>query len=362
MTSSNNQKEPGKAVQAIASVIGLMITVFTLLAIFLPTGLAQPIGAVTIGLIGTAILVWMGKLNWGGAILTWLVVSMGVIILYLIVSQPATIVGSVIDNSGSQVQGLTLILTDADGIDHKAVTDQNGAFEIRNVSEGKFTILADGELLISGYVSSGWKRMIDHTIAVGSPVYRPSSSVVAAVTPSTPTPTSVPPTNTPIPPTNTPVPPIDTPTPEPPTNTPVPEPTDTPTLEPATDTPTPEPLPTDTPTSPPPTLSCGRLTSPPLGVRGNPTTPDNIPHYSRTVEVKWESPPGCEIIVEYLQNQTTVYIYPEPILSGRTDMLNIPLGWTEIKTWNPEITSGLPADNMHVILCEPAEDTECRTN
>lgn len=159
--------------------------------------------------------------------------------------------------------------------------------------------------------------------------------------------------------------PTETPIPSTPTFTSTPTPTNTP--MPPTDTPTPELLPTNTPTSPPPptstpTPSCGRMTSPPLGVRGNSIVPDNIPHYSRTVEVKWESPPGCKIIVEYRQNQTTVYKYPEPLLSGKTDMLNIPLGWTEIKTWNPEDPSGLPADNMHVILCEPTEDAECRTN
>jgi hypothetical protein len=218
MTSGKNQREPGKAVQAIASVIGLMIAVFTLLAIFLPAGLTQPIGAVIIGLIGTAILVWIGKLNWGGVLLTWLTVSVGVIFLYLIVSRPATVVGSVVDSSGSQVKGLTLILTDANGVDHKAVTDENGAFEIKNVSEGKFTILANGELLISGQVPSGWKRIIDPTVTVGTPVHRPSSTVVVAVvTPNTPT-------STPVSSTNTPVPPTDTSTPEPPTSTAMPTP------------------------------------------------------------------------------------------------------------------------------------------
>jgi energy-coupling factor transporter transmembrane protein EcfT len=141
MTSDENSRELDKAVKAIAAVIGLMIAVFALLGIFLPTSLTQPIGALIIGLIFTAILVWMGKLEWGRALVTWLVVSIGVIILYLIVSRPASIVGSVVDSSGSPVKGLTLILTDANGVDHKTISDENGAFEINNVSEGKFNRL-----------------------------------------------------------------------------------------------------------------------------------------------------------------------------------------------------------------------------
>jgi hypothetical protein len=248
MTSGNNQSTVGEAIKAIASVIGLMMAVFTLLGIFLPAGLTQPIGAVIIGLIVTAILVWMGKLNWGGALLTWLAVSVGLIILYLIVSRPATVVGLVVDSNDAPVKGLTLVLTDANGVDHKTVSDENGAFEINNVSEGKFTVSANGELLMSGRVPSGWKRIVDPQVNIGSPVYKPSSTVattptvVAVVISDTPTPTPVVPTDTPSPPptptqtpvlstpTRTPIPPTDTPTPTPPntpTNTPISEPTST---------------------------------------------------------------------------------------------------------------------------------------
>jgi hypothetical protein len=75
------------------------------------------------------------------------------------------------------------VLTDADGIDHKAVTDENGAFEIKNVSEGKFTISANSELLISGRVPSGWRQILDSwTLSVGDVVHKPSSIVAATPT------------------------------------------------------------------------------------------------------------------------------------------------------------------------------------
>jgi len=213
MASGNNQRTWSEAIKAIASVVGLMIAVFSLLGIFLPTNLIQPIGALAVGLILTAILAWMGKLEWGRALVTWLMVSMGLIILYLIVSRPATVVGFVIDSSSSPVKGLTLVLTDANGVDHKAVTDENGAFEIKNVSEGKFTISADGELLISGRVPSGWKQIMDSQIEIGSLVHKPNPTVaatptvVAVVIPDTPTITTPTAANTPTSTTSVPPPP-----------------------------------------------------------------------------------------------------------------------------------------------------------
>lgn len=265
MPSDKNPKELNEAVKAIAAVIGLMIAVFTLLGIFLPTSLTQPIGALIIGLILTAILVWMGKLDWGRALPIWLAVGMGLIILYLFVSRPATVVGTVVDSSASPVKGLTLVLTDANGIDHKAVTDENGAFEIKNVSEGKFTISANSELLISGRVPSGWRQILDSwTLSVGDVVHKPSSIVAATPTvvvinSDTPTPTPIVPTDTPLPPptlTHTPIPPSATNTPRSTaTNTPEPTLTNTPVIP----TSTPVPLPPDTPTLTPTTIETGSV-------------------------------------------------------------------------------------------------------
>jgi hypothetical protein len=212
MASDKQSGQLNTAVKAIAGVIGLMIAVFSLLSIFLAPSLAQPIGTLVIGLIFTVILVWMDRLNWFTALATWLTVSIAVIVLFLIVSQPATLVGSVLDSSGAPAQGLTLILTDADGIDHKAVSDGDGAFEIRNVPEGRYTILADGDLLMSGEVPSGWKRILCHQMNMGSLVHRPSATVVVQPTPTPPAPTGTPVPTAPPPPAPT-CPPVPTPVP-----------------------------------------------------------------------------------------------------------------------------------------------------
>jgi hypothetical protein len=250
MTPNKNQRKLGDWVKEITAVFGLMIAIFTVLEIFLPTSFAQPLGALVSGLVLTALLACVGKWDWGTMLITWLAVGIGLIILYLIVSCPATVVGAVVDSSGSPVVGLTLVLTDSDGVDHKAVTDENGAFEIKNIPEGKFTVLANGELLISKRVPSGWKRIIDSKTEVGAIVHRPgptataAPTVVAAVTPNTPTATPVVPTDTP----SLPATPTARPTPTAtPTNTPAltPTPIATPTNTPAlTPTPiaTPEPI------------------------------------------------------------------------------------------------------------------------
>ena len=228
MTPNKSQRALGELAKEIAAVFGLMITIFTVLEIFLPTGLVQPLGALVIGLVLTALLACVGKWNWGTMLTTWLAVGIVLIILYLIVSRPATVVGAIVDSGGSPVAGLRLVLTDSDGVDHKAVTDENGAFEIRNVPEGKFTVLANGELLINKRVSSGWERIIDSRTEVGALVHKPGPAATA--TPVVVAPANTP-TATPIPPTNTPASPTYTPVSEPPTDTPVP-PTTAPTVPP----------------------------------------------------------------------------------------------------------------------------------
>jgi hypothetical protein len=205
MTPNKDQKALGELVREIAAVLGLMVTIFAVLEIFLPTSFAQPLGALVSGLVLTALLACVGKWDWGTMLITWLAVGIGLIILYLIVSRPATVMGAVVDSSDSPVVGLTLVLTDSYGVDHRAVTDESGAFEIKNVPEGKFTVLANDELLISRQVPSGWKRILEPVVDVGIPVHKPSLTSIATPT-NTPTPTLTP-TPTPTPtttPTNTP--------------------------------------------------------------------------------------------------------------------------------------------------------------
>ena len=186
--------------KSFATVVGLMVGSFGLLEIILPASLVAPLGALVAGLILTSYLVSIGKWTWSTALPTWLAAGMGLIFVYLIVSRPATVVGSFIDGNGVALVGKTLVLTDSSGVDHKTVTDENGAFEINNVPDGKFTISADGELLISGRVRSGWLRILDPKVETGDVVYRAAQTVnIIATPPATidtptlpPTPTSTP--------------------------------------------------------------------------------------------------------------------------------------------------------------------------
>ena len=251
MTSNAKSKTLPKAVESITSVIVLMTTVFALLEILLPTSLVQPIGALMIGLGLTLILVWMGRWIWVTALVTWLGMSMVLIIVYLIVSRAATLIGAVTDQTGQPVVGLVLVLRDSSGVAHEVATDDKGAFEIQNVPEGKYTISAGGQLLLSGQVASGWKRMIDSQVIIGTLVHGPTPTAVALVNP---TATAVLPSST-LAPTSTPLPTL-TLTPAP-TSTPTLPPTLTPTNTP-TPTRTPKPvLPTPVPTIPPSALCPG---------------------------------------------------------------------------------------------------------
>ncbi len=186
--------------KSVATVIGLMVALFGLLEIFLPASLIQPVGALVIGLALTAYLVSINKWTWGTAFPTWLTVSIALIVVYLIVSRPATVVGSVIESNGVPVAGLTLVLTDSSGVEHKAIADENGTFEIKNIPEGRFTISADGELLISGRIPSGWARIfLAAPVEIGSVVYKPSPIATVPDTPTpadTPAPTLTPPATT----------------------------------------------------------------------------------------------------------------------------------------------------------------------
>lgn len=193
MSAEGESKTFGRPVKEIAGIVGLMLAIFSLLELFLPTSLVQPIGALLIGLGATIILVWMGKISLAVALPVWLTVGLALIALSLVVSRPAVVAGAVVDNSGAPLSGATLILTDSSGVDHKVVTDEEGAFEIRNIPEGKFTVSANGDLLMSGEVASGWKRMVDSSVGIGTLVRK--ADPIPTLT-ATPTETTVPATPT----------------------------------------------------------------------------------------------------------------------------------------------------------------------
>jgi len=187
-----------RLIGVIASVIGVMISIFGLLNILLPTSLVQPIGALAIGLIGTAILVWMGRWTWGIALPTWLAVSLVLLILYLFVSRPAIVIGSVINKDGSPAVGLRLVLTDHNGVEHRVNTDEEGKFEVANVPEGRYSIETDDDLLISGEIPSGWERLFGSAVTIGRLQYKPTDALPPPTV--TPTPES---TDMPLPSTKT---------------------------------------------------------------------------------------------------------------------------------------------------------------
>lgn len=239
---SSKEKTFTDAVKWIAGVLGLMLTVYTLLKLFLPNGVAQLIFPLIFGAILTGILVWLGKVTWQQVSLPWVLVAMGLIVLQLVLTRPATVVGVIVDGAGVPMKGLTLVLSDSNGIDHKAVTDEDGAFEIRSVPEGKYTVLAFDKPLHSGRVASGSQRILRDEHNIGELVFvlvpTPASTQTASSTPTyTPTSTHAPtPTSTHTP-THT---PTLTQTPAPtPTLTPINKPTAT--LSP---TATPTPIPT----------------------------------------------------------------------------------------------------------------------
>jgi uncharacterized membrane protein (UPF0136 family) len=243
MSQDQNPKTFEEIIKPISAFIGLMALIFGLLAFFFPSSSVALVGTLFCGLVLTVIVVLMGKLDWVKALITWLAVSLAIFILFQMVARPATVMGAIVDSDGNPVAGLTLVLTDSSGIDHKAITDENGAFEIRNIPEGKYTIstmqaTGNDELLISGRVSSGWERIMDSTVELGSLVHKTSefaavtTPIATAINSSTPIATPIPPTNTALPVTNTSTvkPPTDTP--KPPTDTSIPEPTVTSTPNP----------------------------------------------------------------------------------------------------------------------------------
>jgi hypothetical protein len=237
------------AVAWLAATLGLVLTVYAVLRLYLPTGIAQLLLPLLFGLIVAGILVWMKKVTWQQIAPIGILLAVGLILLHLVLSRPAIVVGAVVDGTSTPVAGLNIVLTDSNGVDHKAITDEDGAFEIRSVPEGKYTVKALNKPLHSGRVTSGLRRIFGMKHDAGELVFGSSPSPTPTQTPS-PKPSEMPTaTNTPIPePTSSPT----------PTNTPIPEPTPSPTSA-NTSTPTLTPTPTLTAS---PTLTSTSTTTP----------------------------------------------------------------------------------------------------
>lgn len=169
----------------IGAIAGAMTAIFALLSFFLPTSLIGPIMGLSIGLIVTGVIIWKKKISPGTAIATWVGGAVFVVVVYFVISQPATVTGIVLDLQSTPVSGSTLVLTDSSGVDHKTVTDENGAFEFKSVPEGKYTILINSKLLTSGDVPSGWQRIFYPRVKLPALAYQPPETA-------TPTPTVTP--------------------------------------------------------------------------------------------------------------------------------------------------------------------------
>ena len=304
------------AVKVVAGVAGLMIAIFTLLSILLPTSPIQPIGALVIGLILTVILVWMSKWTWATALVTWLGMGVLLITVYLIVSRQATVIGAVVDRNNRPVVDLVLVLRDSSGVPHEVATDENGNFEIRNVPEGKYTISANGQLLSSGNIPSGWKRILDHVIVLPALVQEPTPTAVVLVS--------------------------STETPPPPAS----HPTTTSTSSPsAAETPAATPTPT------------GVFTQPDNGIRDPSPDLSKLPVVSRTMSVEWSYPSSPNMDVQFYRSGQLIKKYSN-VTSGEVSLEWAPPGAIEIKLWVPGTAT--PLDSISVNVASPQSCAEAK--
>lgn len=172
-----------QAVKGIASIIGLMTMVFTLLEAALPSSFVQPVAALLCGVALTIFLVWWYRWHLATLLTTSLAFGLLLIILHLIVTRPATVAGAIMDGSQQPQPGVSLALTDASGVAHNAISDANGAFVVSNMPEGPFTLTANGELLFMGQVCSGWRRILTSQQEIGAFAYGDGSRTAPIVEP-----------------------------------------------------------------------------------------------------------------------------------------------------------------------------------
>ncbi len=166
----------------IASIVGLMTMVFTLLEVALPSSFVQPVGALLCGVALTIFLVWWYRWPLATLLTTSLAFGLLLIILHLIVTRPATVAGALVDGSQQPQPGVSLTLTDASGVAHNAISDANGAFIVSNVPEGPFTLTANGELLFVGQVCSGWRRVFTSQQELGAFAFGDGGRVTPMIT------------------------------------------------------------------------------------------------------------------------------------------------------------------------------------
>ncbi len=187
-TRQKNSDDPKPAwsddIKTIGGVVALMTGIFVLFQFILPANLAQPIGTIAVGLILTWVFVKLGTWKAITAFIIWGIAAIMIIAIYfLIIVRPTTVVSRVVDGTENPIPGLKLTLTDSNGVEHKTTTDESGSFKIPGVPPGKFFIYTGSELLFSGDIPTGWRRLIDWTEKPGgSIVYKPPTPTATPIT------------------------------------------------------------------------------------------------------------------------------------------------------------------------------------
>ncbi|MEP7284523.1 MAG: carboxypeptidase-like regulatory domain-containing protein [Chloroflexota bacterium] len=112
--------------------------------------------------------------------MTWLGTSFFLVIIHLVISQPATVIGNIVNINGTVSGDTILIIINSNGISQQAVTDKDGHFEVKGVPEGKYSITLNGDLIYSGDVPTGWQRFFAPQTNAGTlPIHIPSSPSVS---------------------------------------------------------------------------------------------------------------------------------------------------------------------------------------
>ncbi|MEZ4671468.1 MAG: carboxypeptidase-like regulatory domain-containing protein [Anaerolineae bacterium] len=185
---TNDRSEVKQLLKTVSSSIGLIANLLAIFGIISnpdPLQKLLTLAFFIVAIVAVAV-VWRYRksaMTWVAAMVIWLVIALGSLAVFL--SVPAKISGSIVNN-GSPLVGLTLILTDSSGVDHKAITGLDGRYEFGGVPAGNYTISANGKFLFGGSSPFGLQRLI-------SPSFSPEIAFEITNTPTaTFTPTDTP--------------------------------------------------------------------------------------------------------------------------------------------------------------------------
>jgi formylglycine-generating enzyme required for sulfatase activity len=184
--------------KSIFYIVGGIGGIFGLLQALLPASLLQPVGATVTGAIIVYYLVNKNYVKYETGLLIVTITIAILVVGFQLITRPATLSGYIIDTNGEPIPALPLVLTNSNGVDQRVITDQDGRFEIKDVPDGRYTIIANNKLIYSGEVPSGFQRIASAKIDTGGLPIEVASIVTPTTTPlittvqSTETPTGTP--------------------------------------------------------------------------------------------------------------------------------------------------------------------------